>query len=496
MRLMQAQGRAIPPDMIDVARVVAETDKSWTPDGPVWERMRKREMDIARRGAATRGAPPIPEDMSYQVLARVLENPRLCEEALKMMAQAGMIEMGNSPFAASGIEVNYAKAKQTSEEIAEAKKAVAELTEILERVQKEPLILHTVDRITKDGKHTFVRKGDIEMRIETCPDLARGDEVLLHPKSLQIVERMGRPPLEASPFAPDKIPDVKWDDIGGLEDAKADLIEAIEMPHKYRELFAFYNKKQIKGILLSGPPGCGKTMLGKAAAKALADCYGKEGALTGFLYVKGPEILNQYVGQTEQTIRDMFFHAQRHKEEHGYPAIIFLDEADAILAARGTRNVGIGNTIVPQFLTEMDGLEDSSAIVIIATNRPDVLDPAIVRDGRIDRKVAVTRPTIESAIDILKLNLSNVPIHEGFDKETLASSIATIIYDDNCRIPSGQVLREIVNGAMLANTVNIAVSSAIKRDTDKKKPTGLHFDDAVAAIERIRLQSDNLQHDL
>lgn len=307
-------------------------------------------------------------------------------------------------------------AQRVKGELEQAQTALKEISEILERVQKEPLVLFQIDRLTKDKKHCFVKKGDQDLRIEACPDLEAGNEVLLHPKTMQIVEHLGRPPLEASRFAPESIPDVKWEDIGGLEVAKADMVEAIEVPHRHKELFAYYGKKQIKGILLSGPPGCGKTMLGKAAARALADIYGAAGSRTGFLYVKGPEILNQYVGQTEQTIRDMFFDAKRHKEEHGYPAIIFLDEADAILAARGTRNIGIGNTIVPQFLTEMDGMDESGAIVIIATNRPDVLDPAIVRDGRIDRKVAVVRPNEQNACAILEMNFAKVPLAKGLSR--------------------------------------------------------------------------------
>lgn len=274
------------------------------------------------------------------------------------------------------------------------------------------------------------------------------------------------------------------------------MIEAIEMPHNNKELFKYYNKKQIKGILLSGPPGCGKTMLGKAAANSLSDTYGKDNARTGFLYVKGPEILNQYVGNTEQTIRDMFYDAKRHKEENGYPAIIFLDEADAILATRGSRNVGIGNTIVPQFLTEMDGLEESSAIVIIATNRPDVLDPAIVRDGRIDRKVTVTRPDVKNAAVILGMNLKRVPIHKDYEVDTLAEDMAALFYSDDRFISNDKLLRDVVNGAMLANCVDIAVSSAIRRDMKSKKKTGIVPEDLIAAIERIQMQSHDVKHDL
>jgi proteasome-associated ATPase len=382
----------------------------------------------------------------------------------------------------------------SSEALAEAKEQIEELREILERVQKEPLILYTIDRVSKDKKHAYVKRGDQNMRIEACPKLEEGDEVLLHPKSLQIVEHLGRPPLEASRFSPDQIPNVTWADIGGLEEAKADMIEAIETPHKNKDLFKFYNKRPIKGILLSGPPGCGKTMLGKAAANSLSSIYGKENARTGFLYVKGPEILDQYVGQSEKTIRDLFFDARRHKEEHGYPAVIFLDEADAILATRGSRNVGIGNTIVPQFLTEMDGLEDSAAIVIIATNRPDVLDPAIVRDGRIDRKVTVTRPAQKEGTEILLMNLKRVPLASGQDLHVLADDLGQSVYSPDRYIQKGLRLSEVVSGAMLANVIDLAVSFAIRRDQENKTKNGLSKQDCFDAVNRVQQQCAVINH--
>lgn len=371
----------------------------------------------------------------------------------------------------------------------QAQEAIVELTNTLERIQKEPLILYSIDRLSKDGKYAYVKKGDQTLRIMSCINLESGDEVLLHPKTLQIVERIGRPPLEASRFSPDTIPNVTWGDIGGLEQAKADMIEAIELPHQNKELFRFYNKTDIKGILLAGPPGCGKTMLGKAAANSLADAYGQENSRTGFLYVKGPEILDKYVGQTEQTIRDMFFDAKRHKQEKGYPAIIFIDEADAVLAARGTYLTGIGNTIVPAFLTEMDGLEESGAIVIIATNRPQVLDPAIVRDGRIDRKVSVTRPDEESASEILRLNLSKLPLGPEFDALSIARETIEIMYSYDCQVQKGVLLRDIINGAMLVNCLNLAVSFAIRRDLAEKTFSGIRMDDIKAAIHRLQTNS-------
>lgn len=394
----------------------------------------------------------------------------------------------------------YAGDEQTrrwSEQLDGAKKAIEVLTATLERVKKDPLMLTQVHRLSKDKKWAFIKKGEQEIRIEACPDLEQDDEVLLHPKSHQIVERLGRPPLEVSPFSPANVPDVSWDDIGGLEAAKADMLEAIELPHSRPGLFQYYGQRPIKGILLSGPPGCGKTMLGKAAATALSRIYGRESARTGFLYVKGPEILNQYVGQTEQTIRNIFYDARRHREENGYPAVLFFDEADSILAARGSRLVGIGNTIVPMFLTEMDGLEESSAIVIIATNRPDVLDPAIVRDGRIDRKVTVTRPDEKSALQILRLNLRCIPLAD-MSVDDMAAEMCRIIYSSDTRVSGKVFLRDIVSGAMLANCVNIAVSNAINRDisTQAATPGSVTVDDARAAIHRVQVQAHKVLHDV
>lgn len=388
--------------------------------------------------------------------------------------------------------------EMTAKALIEASEKINALEEILTRIQKEPLILYQIDRISKDRKHAFVTKQDTEIRIEACPKLEQYDEVLLHPKSFQIVEHLGKPPLVASRFTQDNPPNISWDDIGGLEEAKRDMIEAVEMPHRNQKLFKHYHKKPIKGILLSGPPGCGKTMLGKAAATCLSHIYDKETTRTGFLYVKGPEILDQFVGQTEKCIRDLFQDAQRHQEENGYPAIIFIDEADSILAARGTSTIGLGNTIVPQFLTEMDGLSPSSAIVIIATNRPDILDPAIVRDGRIDRKVKVTRPTRDSALAILLSNLKGIPLHsrEKLTTEQYAVALRDAFFRPDRVIRRGEPLSSIVNGAMLANCINIAVSYAVHRDLAHKTFTGLTLEDGIEAIGRLQRSSNSIRHDL
>lgn len=380
-----------------------------------------------------------------------------------------------------------------------ARNIIKQQNEILENLRKDALILHKVTRVSKDGKYTFVSKQGVELRVAAPEGLKVGHEVLLHPKTMGVVENLGFPPLEASPFSPNKVPDIKWDDIAGLEQAKEDLIEAIEMPHRYREMYKHYGKRPVKGLLLSGDPGCGKTMLGKAAANSLAAIYGAESAKTGFLYIKGPEILNQYVGQTEQTIREIFIDAGRHFDVHGYPAVVFIDEADAILAARGTRSVGIGNTIVPQFLTEMDGLEDSKAIVILATNRPDVLDPAIVREGRIDRKVHVSRPDIKTTIEIAKLNLRKYPICKEFELNDLAQGLAHEFFNTERFVGDDRPLKSIISGAMIAAAVDLAVASAMRRDIAelnfKEEFSGVSGDDILVAVDRIQHQNRGLAYD-
>ena len=430
------------------------------------------------------------KSMVMDEIKRLLAQKYMVNNVSPPVIPARLISKGDMSWGESkGYRYERPGGKESPEKVAaqammDAKEQIDKLREILERIQKEPLLMQRVDRVTEDGKFAFVKKMSQDIRIEACPDLKRGDEVLLHPKSMQIVEHIGRPPLKASRFLPSKFPDITWDDIGGLEEAKRDMIEAIEMPHKHKEMFKRYKKRPIKGILLSGPPGCGKTMLGKAAANALCSIYGKTAKKSGFMYIKGPEILDRFVGATEEIIRDIFDDAKRHKEENGYPAIVFIDEADAVLAARGTRSVGIGNTIVPAFLTEMDGLDDSAAIVILASNRPDVLDPAVIRDGRIDRKIEIGRPCKNNASIILEAALKGVPMKRGLSKKEYAHGIADIIYRDNVFVRNGILMRDIISGAMLVGIIDLAVSHAIDREINGLKPKGLSEEDAEYAVSR------------
>lgn len=269
---------------------------------------------------------------------------------------------------------------------------------------------------------------------------------------------------------------VSWDDIGGCHAAKQALIEAVELPRKNAELLAKYGQKPAKGVLLYGPPGNGKTMLAKALSKALSDEPG------GFISVKGPEVLDPYVGVAEATIRSIFAQARTFKAKSGQAAVVFIDEAEAILAHRGSgRSSDMEKTIVPSFLTEMDGLEESAAIVILATNRPDMLDVAVTREGRIDRKVMVGRPDQDAAKCILKHNIKQAPLANNKDAGELVNSTITRLYCESLKV-GVKPMSEYVSGAMVAAIGQRAIASAVRRDISQGRTTGLREDDLLEAV--------------
>ncbi len=332
--------------------------------------------------------------------------------------------------------------------------------------------------------------------------LEKGDRVVLDGTASVIIRNLGK---EDERFSFTAETNVTWDDIGGLAKAKQQMVEAVELPHSNKEIFRFYGKRPIKGVLLYGPPGCGKTMLGKATATALARIYNDDGASRGgFIYIKGPEILDRFVGVAEATVRQVFARARKHKKERGYPAVVFIDEADAILAKRGSGvSSDVERTIVPMFLTEMDGLEESGALVILATNRQDILDPAIVRDGRIDRKIKISRPDPASTAEIFRLNLNNIPLNNGYSHEMLAKlgsdevfAAHRILYQ--VRTHSNGMLNftlaNLVNGGMIAGVVDQATSIALQRDFSTRSQRGLCREDLVAAVDEIQRQNCDFNH--
>ena len=329
--------------------------------------------------------------------------------------------------------------------------------------------------------------------------IKKGDKITVDSSKSLITEVI---PSEESPYHLTDTVKVDWSEVGGLEDAKQFLREAIEYPMTYEKVFKFYNKDATKGILLYGPPGCGKTLLAKALATSLAKLQGKD--VPGYIYVKGPEILDKYVGESERVIRHIFKAAREFGEAKQVRAVIFLDEADALLRRRGTgKSSDVESTIVPAFLAEMDGMVTTphDPLVLLATNRPDTLDPAVIRDGRVDRKIKVTRPEKEIVRDIFKIHLKGKPLSES--QKTIVHGVMEALYQQRPmyqlqwkeqREPVIFHFHNMLSGAMIEGIVNRAVSSAFRRDTGAKEPRGLFTEDLIKGVEESYREARDLDH--
>jgi proteasome-associated ATPase len=309
---------------------------------------------------------------------------------------------------------------------------------------------------------------------ETADEPKVGDSVLLDPLlGITLHKNLGS---GASEHTYSRETGVSWDDVGGQDEAKKALIDAIVSPITHADLWKKYKRKASRGMLLHGPAGCGKTLLGKAAATAMAQAYKRKNASSGFLYVKGPSLLDKWVGESEANVRRLFANTRAHLKKEGYPCVLFLDEADAVLGVRGANagNEGMERTIVPMFLAELDGFEDSGCFFLLATNRPDRLDPAIVRDGRVDRKARVGRPTEEDARAIVEHALKGRPHADdcGMYAVAFAWHDKHKLYDVATHLPDNEGVtlhlsvgfRDLITGARLVGLVERATSYAIERE--------------------------------
>ncbi|HEY3722722.1 MAG TPA: proteasome ATPase [Acidimicrobiia bacterium] len=250
--------------------------------------------------------------------------------------------------------------------------------------------------------------------------LRSGEHVLMDSRSGLLVERIPRPEVEE--LVLEEVPDITYADVGGLDDQIEQIHDAVELPYLYADLFHELELQPPKGILLYGPPGCGKTLIAKAVANSLAsrvaEKTGNQKTRSYFLNIKGPELLNKYVGETERQIR-LIFERAREKSEEGVPVIVFFDEMDSLFRTRGTGiSSDIESTIVPQLLAEIDGVETLKNVIVIgASNREDLIDPAILRPGRLDVKIKIERPDEESSKQIFARYLvPTLPIAEDETK--------------------------------------------------------------------------------
>ena len=355
------------------------------------------------------------------------------------------------------------------------------------------------------------RGGDLKEKV-----LKAGDEVRVEPNFKVALEHF--PQAETREYFLEEVPVLPWDQVGGQEEVIGVIKDAIELPLLHPELFARFEKRPLKGILLFGPPGCGKTLIGKATAYNLTKEYNER---TGqnmkeyFMYINGPKILNMWLGETERMVREIFQTA-REKAKNGHLVFLFIDEAESILRTRSSgRWLNISNTVVPQFCAEMDGLVGlENVVVMLTSNRPDYIDPAVLRPERIDRRVRVARPDRKASRDILGIYLhKNIPIDPDLVKEHKGDAVAardelldlateylwrrsedTQFLEVHLRSGTIETLywRDLVSGALLKSVIERAKDFTIKRSIEKKSDTeGVALEDLQKAT-RVEFKENEI----
>ncbi len=376
--------------------------------------------------------------------------------------------------------------------------------------------------ILDDGIRAVVTcRGDDERVCELADSirgtlLRSGDLLRMDPKTNLLLERLSQPEVEH--LLLEEVPDISYADIGGLDAQIEEIADAVELPFLHGDLFAEHQLPAPKGILLYGPPGCGKTLIAKAVANSLAKkvslANGGEKARSYFINIKGPELLNKYVGETERQIR-LVFQRAREKSEEGWPVIVFFDEMDSMFRTRGTGiSSDMESTIVPQLLAEIDGVEGLRNVIVIgATNREDLIDPAILRPGRLDVKIRIERPDETAARQIFARYLTvDLPIasamiakHNGSIDDAVKQMIDETVTEMYKQTDENRFLevtyqngdrdvlyfKDFSSGAMIENIVRRAKKLAIKR-VIAGGDRGINLEDLTMSIRQEFKEHEDL----
>ncbi len=377
-----------------------------------------------------------------------------------------------------------------------------------------------VKDVMADGRLLVIGHTDDEQVVRVADQLKdtplrAGDHLLIETRSSYALEKLQRPEVEE--LVLEEVPDIAYTDIGGLGPQIEAIQDAVELPFLHADLFVEHELRPPKGILLYGPPGCGKTMIAKAVANSLAkrvaEKEGRSDAKSYFINIKGPELLNKYVGETERQIR-LIFQRAREKVAEGHPVIVFFDEMDSIFRTRGSGvSSDVETTIVPQLLSEIDGVETLKDVIVIgASNREDMIDPAILRPGRLDVKIKIERPNAEAAKEIFAIYChAGLPLHPDLVKEhgseekaaaALVEQTVESMYADEDRNRFLEVtyangdkellyFKDFNSGAMIENVVARAKKLAIKRFLDEGQK-GIKAEDLQIAIRDEFKENEDL----